>query len=129
MPRALKTRVAQLQKLAAAADVHEVELPAVGPFRDELETALEEVVSTKTRQDTLKRLLQEAGRELQEQMASATEMGDPAEVPGPGQLRPQGRAAGGFRNENRRPASQAGAKRKEAKRLPRLPLRTLTRSK
>src|SRR5262245_47781371 len=75
MPRALKTRVAKLQKLAAAADAHEVEIPGLGPYRGELETALEEVVSTKNRQDSLKRLLQEVRRELREQMASATEAG------------------------------------------------------
>jgi len=54
--------------------MHEVELPALGPFLAVLEESLEDVVATVDRHKTLKNLHRESGRELKAQRASGTEM-------------------------------------------------------
>jgi hypothetical protein len=75
MPRiGLRTRVAGWRKLIAAAKVHEMELPQIGPFIAALEESLEDVTATQTRRATLQRLEREAGRELKAETASGTEM-------------------------------------------------------
>jgi hypothetical protein len=75
MPRRdLQSQIAGWRKLLAGAKIHEVELPALGPFMDALEESLDEVVATNKHRDTLKDLHRESGRELKAQRASGSEM-------------------------------------------------------
>ena len=75
MPRkSLLKQVAGWRKLIAAAKVHELELPALGPFMAALEEALEDVVATDARRNTLGKLHRESGRELKAQRVSGAEM-------------------------------------------------------
>jgi hypothetical protein len=75
MPRrSLQGQVAEWRKLIAAAEIHEVELPALGPFLAALEESLADVVATTARRNTLKHLHRESGRELKAQRASGAEM-------------------------------------------------------
>ena len=75
MPRrGLQNQVAGWRKLLAAAKVHELELPALGPFAAALEESLDEVVATDKRRKTLKNLHRESGRELKAQRVSGAEM-------------------------------------------------------
>jgi hypothetical protein len=70
----LQSQIARWRKLIAGARMHEVELPALGPFLAALEESLDEVVATAGRRKTLKNLQRESGRELKAQRASGTEM-------------------------------------------------------
>lgn len=72
--RDLQSQIAGWRKLLAGAKIHEVELPALGPFMDALEESLDEVVATNKHRDTLKNLHRESGRELEAQRASGSEM-------------------------------------------------------
>ena len=72
--RGLQSQVAEWRKLIAAAKVHEVELPLLGPFMAALEEALDDVIATHKRRDTLKNLHRESGRELKVQRVSGAEM-------------------------------------------------------
>ena len=75
MPRrGLQSQIAEWRKLIAGAKMHEVELPALGPFLAALEESLDEVVATNKHRETLKNLHHESGRELKAQRASGTEM-------------------------------------------------------
>jgi hypothetical protein len=72
--RDLQSQIAGWRKLIAGAKMHEVELPALGPFLAALEESLDDVIATADRRKTLKKLHQESGRELKAQRTSGTEM-------------------------------------------------------
>ncbi len=75
MPRiGIKRRAEQWKRLLAAARVHEIELPVIGPFADALEESLDDVTATRKRQATLKRQQQEISRELRAHVSSGSEM-------------------------------------------------------
>ena len=72
--RDLPNQIAGWRKMIAAARLHEVELPALGPFTAALEELLDDVVATIGRRNTLKNLHRESGRELKALRASGVEM-------------------------------------------------------
>lgn len=68
--RDFQSRLAEYKKLAAAAEAHEGELPSLASFRVDLEKAVEEIESTKERQENLEQLRLEATQELWDHVAA-----------------------------------------------------------
>jgi hypothetical protein len=70
----LQSQIGRWRKLIAGARIHEVELPALGPFLAALEESLDDVVAAHKHRESLKNLHRESGRELKVQRASGTEV-------------------------------------------------------
>jgi hypothetical protein len=69
-----KARITAYQKLLAAVEAHEVELPQVALYMADFELALAEVKASKVRQADLGKRRKQATREVGEQMAECREL-------------------------------------------------------
>jgi hypothetical protein len=72
--KSFKARIAAYQKLLAAVEEHEMELPQVGLFAVDLEVALAEVKASKARQADLEKRRRQATQEVREEMAECHEL-------------------------------------------------------